>query len=112
MSENQQPQTPKPDQVVGKMEMSEIQELDVLKKQANHYALRVGELELEKVQQIGLWRACNDRAEAILREVGQRFDIPEGHPWQVDGTGTVSLRKLPVPDQSNIPGVPVQIPKE
>ena len=96
MSENQQ-QSQRPDQVLGKLEESEIQELDVLKQQANHYALRVGELELEKVQQIGLWRACNDRAEELLKEVGQRFDIPQGRPWQVSGDGTISLRNLPVP---------------
>jgi hypothetical protein len=97
MSENQQPQIPNEEKVLGKLEESEVQELDVLKQQANHYALRVGELELEKVQQIGLWRACNERAEAILKEVGKRLDIPEGQPWQITGDGTVSLRKLPVP---------------
>jgi len=97
MPENQQ-QPPKPENVLGKLEPEEVQELDFLKQQANHHALRVGELELEKMQQIGLWKTCNERAETILKEAGKRFDIPEGTPWQVAGDGTVSLRELPVPN--------------
>jgi len=81
--------------VAGDLTLSELRELERLRKQRDLACLRIGELELEKAQLLLVAQSATIASEALMFQVASRIGIPQGVAWTITPDGVVHTQDEP-----------------
>lgn len=99
---------PEDPNVIGNLELNEIQQLNFLRQQSTQVTLQIGQLEIQKAGLIGRLGEFERQAHEAMQVVGKRLGISDGAQWQVGIDGKIRL--LASPEQKGAPAQGVKKP--